>query len=52
MESLVVATIGPTTALAARNAGFEVSVIARKPTAEELIDSLEAFIAQTHSVRS
>ncbi|MEX1137855.1 MAG: uroporphyrinogen-III synthase [Bacteroidota bacterium] len=46
-ESLVVAVIGPTTAEAARGAGFHVSVVAKKPTAGGLIESLEEFPAPT-----
>lgn len=52
MESLLVAAIGPTTAHAAQEAGFKVSVVAKKPSDEGLIDSLEEFIAHTPSVKS
>ncbi len=51
-ESLLVAAIGPTTAQAAQDAGFDVSVIAKKPTAEGLIESLEEFMTQTHPANS
>ncbi|MEX2117207.1 MAG: uroporphyrinogen-III synthase [Bacteroidota bacterium] len=43
-KSLFVAAIGPTTAEAARSAGFAVSVVAEKPTTKALIDSIEMFL--------
>lgn len=51
-ESILVAAIGPTTAQSARDAGFTVSVIARKSTAEGLIDSLEEFMTPTPLMNS
>jgi uroporphyrinogen III methyltransferase/synthase len=49
-ESLVVAVIGPTTAEAARNAGFAVSVVSDKPTTEGLIDAIDRFLTLSPSV--
>jgi uroporphyrinogen III methyltransferase/synthase len=49
-DSIVVAAIGPTTAEAARNAGFAVSVVPDKPTTEDLIDATEKFLTLSSSV--
>jgi len=51
-ESLMVAVIGPTTAAAARSAGFVVSVVAEKPTTEGLIDSVDRFLAHSPSIHT
>jgi len=51
-ESLIVAVIGPTTAEAARSAGFVVSVIAEKPTTDGLIDSVDRFLQHSPSIHT